>query len=130
MKKNIREYRLRKYRLIAGSGIVALFGVVMLSLFTSSPSVLPAKAIASENHAGTEQVELQIDGMTCRKCVKPMRKAILGLPGVTAAEVSYAKSNAVVEFKKGSLTDEQLVQVIEDKSDFFYTYNAKVISRK
>lgn len=75
MKKNTKNPRLILV-------IFALLGIVSVLVF--SPTASRSRAIASEDHAGTEQVELQIEGMTCRKCVKPIRKALLALPGVTA----------------------------------------------
>jgi len=121
MKKNTKNGRLIW-------SVIALVGMVSVLVF--SPTVLRSKAFASESPAGIERVELKIDGMTCRKCVKPMQKALLALPGVTAADVSYSDANAKVQVKKGKVSNEQLVQTIEEKSNFFYTYKAKVISRK
>ncbi len=111
-------------------GLLGLFGYALLLGFSTGNPIGPSRAYASENPVGTEQVELQIDGMTCRKCVKPMQKALLALPGVTAAKVSYADANAEVEFEKGKVSDDQLIQAVEDESSFFYTYKAKVTSRK
>lgn len=111
-------------------GIMGFLGLVLVFLFMPKYSTLSSSAIASENRAEIEQVELQIEGMTCRKCIKPMRKALLALPGVTAAEVSYADANAFVELEKGKVSDQDLMQAIEAESGFFYTYKAKVLSRK
>ena len=86
-------------------------------------------AFAQETTSATEQVILHVEGMTCRKCVKPLQKALLEIPGVTSSQVSYSDAEAVVECEKGKVTDEQLVMAIENQSSFFYTYTASVTSR-
>ena len=41
--------------------------------------------------------QLQVTGMTCDHCAKSIEKALLGVPGVTQAKVSYASGSASVE---------------------------------
>jgi copper chaperone len=40
---------------------------------------------------------LEIEGMTCGGCVASVTRVLMGLPGVTSAQVSLEKSQAVVE---------------------------------
>ena len=115
--------------LAMGIGATAL----MLSNLTEKVrfnTVFSDLAHAQETTRAFEQVILHIEGMTCRKCVKPLQKALLEIPGVRSSQVSYSDAEAVVECEKGKVTDEQLVKAIENQSGFFYTYTASVTSRK
>ena len=114
--------------LVVGIGMIAL-------LASKNPNLMPSEgfsvAAASDQTAagGVERVTLKVDGMTCRSCVKPLQKALLKIPGVKNARVSYSAAQAVVECEKGKVTNAQLVKAIEDQSSFFLTFTAKVTSR-
>ncbi len=41
-------------------------------------------------------VTLKIEGMTCGHCTASVEKALLGVPGVSAAKADLAAKNAVV----------------------------------
>jgi copper chaperone CopZ len=43
-----------------------------------------------------------IDGMTCEACAGHLRETLAGLPGVAAAEVSYADGQARITFEPGA----------------------------
>jgi Cu+-exporting ATPase len=45
----------------------------------------------------TRRVELQVEGMTCASCVARVEKALLKVPGVSAASVNLATEKASVE---------------------------------
>ena len=109
-----------------GLASLLLFGLSeMVPLSSDSLSI----AFAQDTTSGIEQVILRVEGMTCRSCVKPLRKALQRIPGVKKAKVSYSAAQAVVECERGKVTDEQLVKAIENQSSFFYTYTASVTSR-
>ena len=62
----------------------------------------PAPA-AEENNMETQETEetdmkttLNIEGMMCQHCVAHVKKALEGVPGVEAVEVSLEGNNAVV----------------------------------
>ena len=110
---------------IIGIGIVAMLG-------SKTSDLMPFQGIASaasdqQTVHKTETVILHVEGMTCRKCVRPIQKALLRIPGVRKAKVSYSKSRAVVEYEKEKVTDQQLVKAIENQSSFFFTYKARVV---
>ena len=113
---------------IIGIGMVAMLGSKISDL-------MPFQGIASaasdqQTVHETEPVILHVEGMTCRKCVRPIQKALLRIPGVKKAAVSYSQTRAVVECEKGKVADRQLVKAIEEQSNFFYTYKAKVVNRE
>ena len=115
---------------------VLVVGIGMIVFFASmNPGLMPANGVSTvaaseeETAGGVERVTLKVDGMTCRSCVKPLQKALLKVPGVKNARVSYSAAQAVVECEKGKVTNAQLVKAIEDQSSFFLTFTAKVTSR-
>ena len=60
----------------------------------------------------TEQVSLDVGGMTCASCAMRVEKRLNKLPGVQAT-VNYATEMATVEFDAGSLTMADLVAAVE-----------------
>ena len=55
-----------------------------------------------------QTVTLGISGMTCGGCVRSVGNVLKALDGVTKAEVSLEKNNAVVEYDPGKVQVEQL----------------------
>lgn len=53
---------------------------------------------------------LKVSGMTCNHCVMAVTKALEAVPGVTRAQVSLEKGEAVVE---GSASREALVGAVK-----------------
>ena len=56
--------------------------------------------------------KILIEGMSCNKCVGPVKAALEDLDGVTSVEVSLEGKNAIVET---TANDEALKEVIEDE---------------
>ncbi len=56
---------------------------------------------------------IQVEGMMCEHCVAHVKKALEGVKGVTKAEVSLAKKEAVVILKE-EVSDETLVHAVEE----------------
>ncbi len=75
----------------------------------------------------TETVTLKIEGWTCASCEKDIRLALLAVPGVRKADVSYARGGAVVEIEAGRVSREQLVQAVAQASNLFSSYRALVV---
>lgn len=72
-------------------------------------------------------ITLKIDGWTCASCEKGIRRALEAVPGVTRAEVSYARGGAVVEVEPGRVTPEQLVQAVASAGNILSSYRASVV---
>lgn len=60
--------------------------------------------------AATKTVTLAVDNMTCAVCPITVKKALTRVDGVTRAEVSYEKREAVVTFDEAKTTVEALIQ--------------------
>jgi copper chaperone len=61
-----------------------------------------------------EIVTLGISGMTCGGCVRSIGNVLTALDGVTNAEVSLDKANAVVTYDPGQVGLDQLKLCIEE----------------
>lgn len=65
---------------------------------------------------------LSIEGMSCEHCAGHVKKALMEVPGVADAKVTYAKAEAEVCIKPGTVvTGETLVQAVQKAG-----YKAKV----
>lgn len=101
--------------------VVALvFGVISLG-----PAW--AQGTAASINQSTETITLKVDGWTCRSCEKDIRRALLVVPGVKAADVSYARGGAVVSVELGRVTHDQLIKAVESASTLLSSYHATVV---
>ncbi|HUR88829.1 MAG TPA: mercury resistance system periplasmic binding protein MerP [Ramlibacter sp.] len=65
-------------------------------------------------HAGVRQVVLTVPTMDCDTCPITIRVALMKVPGVKKAVVSYAKRNAVVTFDDKATTVAALTKATEE----------------
>lgn len=63
--------------------------------------------------AGTRRETLRVDGMWCSSCALVLEEALLGLPGVVDAEVSYAASLARVTFDPSGVDVATIVERVK-----------------
>ena len=57
---------------------------------------------------------LKVKGMSCGGCVKSVTGVLTALPGVSKAQVSLEKGEAVVDYDQSLITREQLAGAIDD----------------
>jgi len=69
----------------------------------------PAAAPSAE----VKTVRFSIAGMTCGGCVLGTRKVLTRLPGVSKADVSYEKQDAVVTFDPTKVGVEEMVAAVK-----------------
>jgi len=62
---------------------------------------------------GEASFDLDIEGMTCASCVARVEKALLAVPGVTAAEVNLATESARINALAGAVDAGQLARAID-----------------
>lgn len=80
----------------------------------AAPLVAPAAAVRVLPTAATvETVRLKVKGMTCGGCVVGTRKVLTQLPGVTKADVSYERQEAVVTYDPAKVTVAQMIAAIK-----------------
>lgn len=58
----------------------------------------------------TEKVTLDIEGMTCAACATRIEKGLNRMEGVTSAAVNLATNSAVVEYKEGVTSVEDILE--------------------
>jgi len=61
-----------------------------------------------------ETTTIKVGGMSCGGCVKNVTGALMGVDGVSKAEVSLERGQAVVEYDAARTTLGDLTQAIED----------------
>lgn len=63
--------------------------------------------------AQTKTVRLKVSGMTCAGCVIGTRAVLTRLPGVTKADVSYERGDALVTYDPARVTVAQMVAAVK-----------------
>ncbi len=74
----------------------ATAGVLAFALFPNYVGALLGGASAEADSAAMQPVALTVTGMNCDGCAVTVEQALLRVPGVLSATVSYAESRAVV----------------------------------
>ncbi|HEJ4025657.1 TPA: mercury resistance system periplasmic binding protein MerP, partial [Pseudomonas aeruginosa] len=59
-------------------------------------------------------ITLSVPGMTCAACPITVKKALTKVEGVTKAEVSYEKREAIVTFDDAKTSAQALTKATED----------------
>lgn len=71
-------------------------------------------AAASAAAAAPRTVTLSVSGMTCAACPLTVKKALTKVEGVTQAEVSYERGEAIVTFDDRKASVQQLTKASAD----------------
>jgi len=82
-----------------------LLTVAVVSLLTTLPS---------SAWAASKTVTLSVSGMTCAACPITIKKALTEVDGVTKAEVSFDKKEAVVTFDDAKTDVSTLIEATTD----------------
>ncbi|EAF1144270.1 copper chaperone [Listeria monocytogenes] len=61
-----------------------------------------------------EKLTLNVEGMTCSHCEAQVTKALSEVNGVKSAVVSLDEGTATVEFEKGQVTEDALIDAVEE----------------
>lgn len=70
--------------------------------------------VAAPVWAATQTVALSVPGMTCAACPITVKKALTKVDGVTKAEVSFEKREAIVTFDDTKTNAPALTKATED----------------
>jgi copper chaperone CopZ len=108
--------------------MVVASGVLLVGLlwWGGVAGAAPSQKSAPASQAG-EVMTLKIDGWTCASCEKDIRRALLAVPGVKSADVSYARGGAIVEIEPGRVTPDQLIQAVASAGNLLASYRARVV---
>jgi len=71
-------------------------------------------AVVSPVWAASQIITLSVPGMTCAACPITVKKALTKVEGVTKAEVSYGKREAIVTFDDAKTSAQALTKATED----------------
>ena len=71
-------------------------------------------AVVSPVWAASQIITLSVPGMTCAACPITVKKALTKVEGVTKAEVSYEKREAIVTFDDAKTSTHALTKATED----------------
>lgn len=82
----------------------------MKKLFAS----LVLAAVVAPVWAATQTVVLSVPGMTCAACPFTVKKALSKVEGVSKADVSYEKREAVVTFDDAKTNVQKLTKATEN----------------
>jgi len=88
--------------------------------------LVPPETLHASSQPG-KTITLKVDGWTCASCEKDLYKALMSVPGVQSADVSYSRGGAVVEVEPGKVSAEQLIQAIRGASNIFDSYQATIV---
>ncbi len=93
-------------RALLGVGVVAVVALI------TSPSLIAAADDAQDERAPwiTEQVVLEVEGMTCASCNVTVRRALINLDGVEEAKVTFEPPRAVVTYDPSKVSHEALTR--------------------
>ncbi|EAC6408234.1 copper chaperone [Listeria monocytogenes] len=61
-----------------------------------------------------EKLTLNVEGMTCSHCKARVTKALSEVSGVKSAVVSLDEGTATVEFEQGQVTEDALIDAVEE----------------
>lgn len=61
-----------------------------------------------------ETAVVKVSGMSCGGCVKSVTKVLLELPGVSQADVSLERGEAVVGYDASQVTRQDMQRVIDE----------------
>jgi copper chaperone CopZ len=76
--------------------------------------------------AEDSKVTLKVTGMTCEACAPPVEKSLKKLKGVKAAEVSYAKGQAMVTFDPAKVTPDKLIAAVAKAGGSEHSFKAQL----
>ncbi|HVX60383.1 MAG TPA: heavy metal translocating P-type ATPase [Pirellulales bacterium] len=79
-----------------------------------SPQPVVHIVCPSYNWGMTTHIELPIEGMTCEHCVRAVRTALEGVPGVQSAAVNLAAKKAEIEMEPDQASRSDLVRAVAD----------------
>ena len=104
--------------------LMILLAVVVQGVFGGSVLAAPEDLHASSQPG--ETITLKVEGWTCASCEKDIYKALISVPGIQSADVSFSRGRAVVVVDQGKVAADPLIEAIRGASNIFDSYQATV----
>ncbi len=75
-----------------------------------------------------DKLVVTVEGMTCKACSMKIEKSLRSVPGVSAAEVSYDKKQAIIGVPKGSdISRQAILEAISNAGDYSGRFSDHVL---
>lgn len=104
----------RARRVLIGAGVIVTLGLVA-SPWLIRPVLDSANAATpAPDFTGEQQVTLTVSGMTCDLCDITVQRALLGLDGVLAAEVTFTPPQAVVTYNPALVSVDDMERITRE----------------
>jgi copper chaperone CopZ len=110
-------------------GILLHVSVIVIGVMIGGQALAdaaPPPQATPANPSG-EVITLKIEGWTCASCEKDIRRALLAVPGVKSADVSYARGGASVAIEPNRVSQEQVIKAVASAGNILSSYRATVI---
>jgi copper chaperone CopZ len=83
------------------------------SAYKDAKLIKVACGVCGAETADTEEVVLNVKGMTCGGCENKVKGALIECAGVKDAHVSHKEGKAVVHVEKGKVDKEKLIEAVQ-----------------
>lgn len=109
-----------RWKPIGYLSVTALAVLVAVSAFAISERAVRS---SSAHSSRAERVVIGVEGMYCDSCAAGIKSMLKRTSGVVAADVSYQRKEAVVDYDPEKITPEKIVETINNLG-----YKAKIKS--
>ena len=92
--------------------LAAVFALVFADSFSARCS--RSSLVNAFSSIRSERVVIAVEGMYCDSCAAGIKAMLKRTPGVTSADVSYQKKEAVVEYDAQKTTPEKIIEAINN----------------
>ncbi len=93
--------------------VVSMISPYLLAAFSDSSFSKANAGLQGATQVASQQIALDIKGMTCGGCVGHVTRALKGLSGISSAKVSFKPQRAVVRFNPKKVTTSQMIAAIK-----------------
>ncbi len=100
-------------RFLMSAAAVAVCAIVFAAALASSSGKRRTSTLGS-GQPSSERVVLAVEGMYCDSCAAGIKAMLKRTAGVIAADVSYQKKEAVVDYNPEKVTPEKIVETINN----------------
>lgn len=110
MKKNSSNSKSGRRRRAAAPFVAAVLGAASLSNISAAEQ---KPQTGTKEVAGTAEIVIPVEGMSCVACVARVKKEVSAMPGVAAVNVDLLERNARISFDPKRVSSKELAAAIE-----------------
>ncbi|RMG23683.1 MAG: mercuric transport protein MerTP [Bacteroidetes bacterium] len=111
-------------------GIVTVVAGLLLAFPWYSSIFYPnhEQKVVVVDAANVEQLNMQVNGMTCGSCEEHVKDALYKLDGVIEAQASYSDGTAMVKYDKTKVSQEKVIEAVNETG--YKVAKSELISQK